>query len=72
MVVRVAVVAFVLVFWGGRLIRMGSLTSTIRQEVVAIVLVVAQAHRRVLIAHPSQTVLSVLAAKITVSEMETE
>ena len=72
LVVRVAVVAFVLVFGGGRFVGMGSLTSAIRQEVVAIVLVVAQAHRRVLIAHPSQTVLSVLAAKITVSEMETE
>ena len=72
LVVRVAVVAFVLVFGGGRFVGMGSLTSAIRQEVVAIVLVVAQAHRGVLIAHPSQTVLSVLAAKITVSEMETE
>ena len=72
LVVRVAVVAFVLVFGGGRFVGVGSLTSAIRQEVVAIVLVVAQAHRRVLIAHPSQTVLSVLAAKITVSEMETE
>ena len=72
LVVRVAIVAFVLVFGGGRFVGVGSLTSTIRQEVVAIVLVVAQAHRRVLIAHPSQTVLSVLAAKITVSEMETE